>query len=572
MGKGLLILVLGTSIAGGVMMMSKETSRMANTAEEARYEEAVLAREAAQSAFNIVAGRVKRNFDSYRSVQTARPYGAATYDISAQENADGDIEIIAIGKYGDFEHQIEGTVSRSGDRLVDAIIIDSPIDKLSLKSNYLVSGLDKDVDGSAGPGPNVHAILTTSSSALDELQDDIDDDQVVGREGEGDVVMDEPVTAPAVLEAAILAYSGGSLATYSGKQKWDDKDSMGSADAPVLVRVSGNVELKKTFVGHGILYVYGDLKMSNDAVWNGLVFVADSGAKLDLKNDAAIVGSLILMSSSGMDVSHDEDPSPDGDAGLVGGHFDVDSFDEEGSSKEMSHEHRYDDKHDVQGVNLLLSGCGSGGLCWDNVFAEGDITNARVTFMNPGSADGTYTITEGGTTHTGDISDGISLDFDPTDLTTFELDFNTMCALAPSKPSEVQGDPANRDGALSIKVVDKDAGSELVYELAVYHHWKEGECGDEPGKADEAKSKKSKKSKKGDDGDDSGDDEDSAGGDPVEVKLDGDVRIQYSSQAIKRLGSLINALDLESAGFTVNRRVDSGRVKVGHEQYKGSIR
>lgn len=555
MGKGLLILIIGTTIAGGIMYASQSSSRMASTTEEARYQEAVLAREAAQSAFNIVVGRVKRNFDTYRTAQTDQSYGKATYDISAQERADGAVEIVAIGKYGDFEHQIEGVVARSGDRLVDAIIIDAPIDKTTFKSGYLISGMDTDSDGSKGPGPNVHGVLVTTSSAYNALVDDADADQVIGKDGDGDIVLDEPVLSPAVLESAILAYNGGALAAFSGKQKWDADDSIGNVDSPVLVRVNGNVELKSSFTGYGILYVFGDLKMSNTATWNGLVFVADVGAKFEMKNDAAIVGSLVLRSASGMDVSGDDVASPDGDAGLTGGHFDVDVFDEADSDKEISHEHRYDDKYDVTGVNLLTSGCGSRGLCWSNVFGDASITDARVTFMNPTSADGTYTITHNGTTYSGDIQDGINLDIDPTRVTLFTLNFDSMCALAPSKPSLVQGDPTTRDGALSVKIADRDAGSVVVYELAIYHHWNQGECGDEPGQSADAKGKKDDKKK-------------DAGVDAVEVKLDGDVRIQYSSQAIKRLKDLVDALDMDEAGFSVSRHVDSGRVRTGREAYK----
>lgn len=561
MGKGILILVLGTTIAGGVVMMSKEKSRMANTAEEARYEEAVLAREAAQSAFNIVVGRVKRDFESYRSVQTAKPYGAATYDISAQEDADGNVEIVAIGKYGDFEHQIEGTISRGGDRVLDAITFNAVPDKISFKNDYLISGLDRDIDGSVGRGPDVHGILTTTAEIYESVSKKAKDEHVIGVDGEADVILGEPHAALASIESKILSYDGPALQSLSGKQKWKTGDSMGSVASPVMVRVTGNVELESSFSGVGVLYVYGDLSMEGSASWTGLVYVADAGAKFSMIEDASIVGSVIIQSSSGLDVDQDDAPDIDGDKGLIGGHFDVDIFDEDESTKEISHVHRYDDKYDVKGINLLEPGCGSRGMCWSNVFSGGEFDDVKLQFFNQDAADGTYTITASGITYTGNISSGLDLKVDPTEVTLFKVDFNTMCALAPSKPSSVQNDAEFRDGGLSIRAYD---GGDIVYEVAVYHHWNEGECSDTPGKADEAKDKKEDK-KKGKGGKK---DEVVA----VDVTMEDDVRIQYSSEAVRMLKNMISEIEISDGGFTVNKHKDSGRVKTGYERYKDSIR
>jgi hypothetical protein len=468
MGKGVLIFVMASSLSLSAMYLAGTESDIASAESEADYKEAVIARETAQSAYNIVSSKVRRDFDSYRGAYTDLEYGKATYDIGATETDDGSITIIAVGRYGNHEYEIIGSVTRNTQTVLDALTVMTPIADVSLDGAYSISGMDR---GGLGPGPNVHGVLATNATAFEAFSDE--GSRVTGKGGTPDVVQGDPYVEIPAIRAAIKAYNGPGAATETGDFTWDDGDSVGSAGSPVILRVIGNLRLRRDFSGYGALFVEGDLTMEDNAAWHGLVYVAGSESAIRLDESAAIDGAMIV---DGVDSADEIEPEPldDDDRGLLGGHFDVDVFDEPNSTREIYHEHKYDDKYDVKGVDVINSGCKRQGLCWDQVM--GSVTSdVRITTINSSASSGTYEIKLGNTTYTGSSTETLNLTVDPRDLETFTYEFDALCSLAPSKPSDVQDDADYRNGALSIQVYSTGTGAKLLYELSIYHHWKESD-------------------------------------------------------------------------------------------------
>ena len=462
MGKGVLIFVMASSLSLGAMYVASTENELESAQNEADYKEELLARETAQSAYSIVSSKVRRSYESYRGAYTDLSYGKASYDIGAMEAADGSVTIIAVGKYGNHQYEIVGSVSHSAQKVLDALTILAPIGSATIRQNAFISGIDGAVGGSS-----VHGLLTTNATAYTSFSEE--SAAITGRGGANDVIQGDPQFSVPTIRTALKNYAGPGASSITGDATWGDGDDVGSPGSPAFVRANGNLILRGSFSGYGALFVEGDFTLEDDAMWNGLVYVAGSESSFRMENSSSITGAVII---DGIDSADELEPEPldDSDRGLLGGHFDVDVFDHPGSTREIYHEHKYDDKYDVKGVDILNSGCKRKGLCWDQIM--GSVSeDVIITTINSSASSGTYEIVAGSVTHTGSSTESLNLTVDPRELTTFTYEFNALCSLAPSKPSDVQDDPDNRNGSLSI-LVHSAKTDKLLYELSIYHHWK----------------------------------------------------------------------------------------------------
>ncbi len=178
-----------------------------------------------------------------------------------------------------------------------------------------------------------------------------------------------------------------------------------------------------------------------------------------------------------------EDKDGDGEAGLAGGHFDVDVWRKEDGKDDIKreyHQHEFDDKYDTNQADLR----DDPNLLWDELFFGSDKKseqteysgNVRVEFYNEGSATGTWEIkTAGGGTHSGDIGDGATVTIDPNKVLNFRVRFDTLLTFACTSPGDVDSDQVDRDNAYHLRIYDEDTG-EMVYEWGAYWHEKEDEC------------------------------------------------------------------------------------------------
>ncbi len=173
---------------------------------------------------------------------------------------------------------------------------------------------------------------------------------------------------------------------------------------------------------------------------------------------------------------HDKDGNqiaPYAGPGLPGGHFDVDVYDEEPSTNKIFHEHEYDDDHDITYVdvvnNPLLEGSD-----FDSVVGGDYPNNLRLEFLNvQNGGGGSYTFEAGGPVETGETADGFTTTFDPALLTQLRISFIALAYMRATKPNDSQADAIDRDDAFHLRMYDV-VTDEMVYELALYHHFKAG--------------------------------------------------------------------------------------------------
>ena len=535
MGKAALLLVLSSFMAISLSYVTKDRSKYNKALTEADYEEKILARETAQSAYNIISSKVKNDFDGYRGSVADRSLATGEYDYSATEEADGSVTITAKGKLGNHEYEITGTITRCC-RVLDALTVDGVVDEVDANNAYLISGNNTKPDGNDDVGIDVHAILSTTQTAYDLLIQELNSEQVTGADGDMDIIMAEPEINLGLLGDAIWNYSGDKRIFYKKKQKFDNGEVFGSSTDPVVMIVDGKLEMKGTSRGYGVLYVAGDVKFSNSARWDGLIYAIKNGGKHKWINTSSVYGAVILRSTANGSFSGNTGANTS-DRGLIGGHFDIDVFDGISVNK-IYHEHQYDDKYDLTGVDVLSFGCKHGGLCWDTVIGDSGYNNYAIEFFNEDYGDGTYRVQVGSTEYTGSTEAGFAIqDVLLEDISVFEAEFTDLCLLRTSSPKDVQSDATNRNSAFTIRVFGYNGtynpvSATLVYELSVYHHTKNNSttCSEN---ADP--------------------DTDEKTGKAMEIELSNFAKIVYSQSTLSILKSLISELDVSMNEFKARK-------------------
>ncbi len=261
------------------------------------YEEKVLARELAESAHNVVVGKVKEDFDGFRGSFADLVYRSGKYDMSATEVADDSVSVTAKGIVGSNDYFIAALIVRISNRILDTVTFAGPIDSLEVKDSAMISGIDTNTDGSDADGPDVHGMLATDVSTYADIWSEAAPAQIIGVDGVGDAVNDVPLLEAAVLGTKILSYTGPSLLTFDSLRV-SGSSTLGSAASPVIAVVHGKVEMDDQAIGYGVLYVDGKMEMSGDARWEGLVFMIGDGNKFEMRDNSAVYGSLVVESTS----------------------------------------------------------------------------------------------------------------------------------------------------------------------------------------------------------------------------------------------------------------------------------
>lgn len=521
MGKGAIILVASMLITLTSMYAVEKEGEIDRIETQTDYQAAVLARETAHTALNLAVARTARDFANYRGAVSDKPYAGATYAYEAVGDREGPVVIRAEGTSQDAVHEIFATLERTGTPVLDALTIDGPVSGVKASGNsFLISGLDSPLptfDGEEDThvaGPDAHAIRTVLSSADDAFAARISGDQATGRNGHGDIVSGPLDVNLNTLDAAIRAHPD--RIDIAGPERISGDETYGSREHPAIVVVSGDLDVRGSVSGYGILLVDGSLTLAGTVYWEGLVMARANGGDHQFKGTADIRGALVLRSLTEVGETGGEE-----DAGLLGGHFDIGVFSSTGALR--YHDHQYDDRYDLDGVNVLAAGCEiGGGLCWDELVTNQDVTDIRISIENTEAVEGTFLYQSVGTLQSGPLDADVSFDTPVADLLALSMTFNAACDVRGAVPGSVWSDSADRGGVFRVRVHDIDdeaiGGTPiLLYDLAIYRHALEAECGRSGSEQVNVM--------------------------PISFHINGDVEVRSSYEALKRLMPLVPELD-----------------------------
>jgi len=315
MGKGILIFVMASTLSLATLYLARTEQDLASVQTESDYQEKVLARQTAQSAFNIVIAKVRAAFESESFAFTDQSYGGALYDIGAVRAEDGSVTVIAVGKYGRHSFEIIGSMTMQGQEINETMNIDGSGTEFKLHAGAVISG--EDISGTTSIGGAVVA----DEALLSELENNV----------EGGLILGEPSSTLSAMESAILSYPGR-LEYDSGLEINQANQSIGTPASPEIVVVDGNVTLGQDFEGYGILYVNGDLTINQDAMWYGIVFVTGSGSTVEVKNGSSVEGVIFLDGIEKLDMKNDSVIQYNSEALEMLGYF-LDTIDSEGQTE-----------------------------------------------------------------------------------------------------------------------------------------------------------------------------------------------------------------------------------------------
>lgn len=518
MGRGLLLIVLASSITISNMNASEKETELETHIVLTEYQEKVLSRELAHSALNLVVSKTARDFRTYRDQVSDRAYGDGMYAFTAEGVPAGPVTVVSYGQVGDIIHQITAVLEKSGTPTLDAITLDGPFQSVAGSgSSFSISGIDaplEDDDESGFSGADGHAIRTTIPEARDMFLSSIGAGQMLGVDGEGDVVSGESNTDLDALQDSILAHP--MLNTLQGDQRFKGNDDFGSRENPIIMAVNGDVKITGTVDGFGILLINGSLRTPGNLNWEGIIMVVSDGGSTDLRGNVDIRGALIMRSHTAAGESGGY-----ADAGLEGGHFDVSVL--QALNTKIYHQHQYDDRFDVSTLNLLSADCQTdGGLCWGRNVDSSGVSNVHLSLSGHGTVGGELYLETSSTLIETDISEGLDIELDPSDLTAFEFRFSSVCDINGSDPDDVDIDEATRDGQLRLQVTDPANADSLLHEVVVYRHSAEASCTgtEDPGLVDVA---------------------------PQEFYINGNVNVQRSAEALSNVSGLMPIIDPEPA-------------------------
>lgn len=290
MGKGILLFVMGSLLSLSILWLAKTQQELSSVKVESSYKNKVLARQTAESAFNIAVSLVKSDTTLDQFIYTDNIYGGGSFDIAAINKGGGLFVIIAVGKHRQHSFEIIGSLFFQTKKILDAMIIDGTLENLQIKREAIISGIDLNPDGNS-----VHGIFTTDTNIFEEWSNST---QIIGKDGSGDVAINQESTPMSLIKDEILNHEDRE--EYNNDVAWgngNNKTFIGSELSPVIIVVNGNVRLQHEVEGHGILLVNGNLEMSKESRWNGLVFVMGNSTinmKSDNTNAAVIEGALIV--------------------------------------------------------------------------------------------------------------------------------------------------------------------------------------------------------------------------------------------------------------------------------------
>ncbi len=189
-------------------------------------------------------------------------------------------------------------------------IVNSDVDALFEGESFLVSGFDRNVDGSAGSSSDRPSIALLTSEAASAVQGTLTPGQRSRMLGAGgtpsvQVVSSAPTSEGLQRLKLQLARQADRVFVNPGTISEDLRgiDGAGqvtlikgdpSADSNRGLDTAGNAILEGTGYGSGVLVITGQLTLRGSYRFDGIVLLVGDGSRLSMEGDARIIGSVLI--------------------------------------------------------------------------------------------------------------------------------------------------------------------------------------------------------------------------------------------------------------------------------------
>lgn len=189
-------------------------------------------------------------------------------------------------------------------------IVNPEVDPVIEGESFLVSGFDRNVDGSAGPSPAHPSVAVVASQAASAVQGILTAGQQSRLIGAGATPSIEVTPNAATSDALAglklqLARQADRVYVNPGAISDDLRTTEGndqvtiikgepSADSNQGLETAGDATLDGTGYGSGVLVVTGQLTIRGSYRFDGVVLLVGDGSRLVLEGDAAVLGSILI--------------------------------------------------------------------------------------------------------------------------------------------------------------------------------------------------------------------------------------------------------------------------------------
>lgn len=284
MGKYILLITLALGLSTAILANQGMQTDLETSESQAERQEIILARQIAQSAFEMGVSELRRDFQNWRVERSQIAHRGGTFDLTVAGSSGGPVSLTAVGNFGDVVYKVTGAaeeeeqVSGLFNGITVAGSVDFDISGPGCSGGPCVSGID------AAGNENRRGISIPSSGTPSQDEDDVCStfgDKVNGQGTGCDVNsrtqgLDEWIDSEMdKLRSQIKSkISQGSdvVTVCTGSGNGNGNGNGNGGESPGTCRMNGNS------TDSGILYVKGEFTFKGNARWNGPVYVAEGGS------------------------------------------------------------------------------------------------------------------------------------------------------------------------------------------------------------------------------------------------------------------------------------------------------
>ncbi len=299
-GKGLLITILGLGIILALLEINihANTSRSLSTTID--YYSEMEARLIANSGVEIYLEKMRDNKSMSGGYFTNNPLMGGSYSISIT-GPDSMLQIRSIGTYNGITHTSLVAAKRASVTLPSVsssmYISDNNLN-INLGGNINISGIDHNMDGTLGTGSSLPGITVSNPSDSANIVNNISPkitNAITGSGNSPSVATSQNSTNWNQITQNIVSAADYTLAagTYS------TGTVLGTAAAPKITYVNGDVNFGGTATGYGIMVVNGDITISGQFTFYGILLVyGQSQIEAQATGQATVYGSTMFVGQS----------------------------------------------------------------------------------------------------------------------------------------------------------------------------------------------------------------------------------------------------------------------------------
>lgn len=169
---------------------------------------------------------------------------------------------------------------------------------LKINGNILISGIDRNPDGTLGTAPSVYGISVENSSDSVRVMNEIPNNVKPNIKGLGGTPSVGVSQNPPNLNELLNQYiQSADIILQSGT--YTTGTILGTPENPKITYIKGNANFAGNASGAGILIIFGDMSCSGNFSYQGLVIVyGNTAISASASGNSAIYGSMLVIGPS----------------------------------------------------------------------------------------------------------------------------------------------------------------------------------------------------------------------------------------------------------------------------------